>query len=157
VPHVIVRKQEAVIAEGNGLSSGPICVDRQERAILLTADCHIDKEDTKWWQVCPVLPLKNLENPLHNLVKRGKIFQFFHLPAHDSFPESFVDFSIVTTVSADLFALDMRVATLNDIGRRAFYAQFIRWVTRWDLRAMRCPECGMILNPTEALPVRPED
>ena len=129
--------------------------EKDAAAIVLTHDCHIDKRNTRFIEICAVMPLNSIEAQHRNEVKKGKMYQFFHLPALDGLlPESFVDFGFVTNVNRELLKLDQRLTTLNDLGRRAFYVQYIRWITRWELRKMECPSCGTALNPAEDLVVR---
>jgi hypothetical protein len=153
VPHVIIQGMRDIVG-GEVPTPAWDFKDRKEKAILLTRDCHLDRPDTKWCQVCPVLPIKTIEPKNLGNLKKNKLYQYFHLPAVNEFPESFVDFSVVTTVSVDLIKPETRITTLNDDGRRSFYGQYIRWLTRWELRDISCPSCGTSFNPSQSLPVR---
>jgi hypothetical protein len=99
-------------------------------------------------------PLKDLEPSLRGEVKKNRPFQYFYLPPDGELTESFVDFAYPTTVSLSMVSGIPRLMTLSDLGRRALYVQYIRWVTRWEMRKIKCPGCGEDFNASAALPVR---
>ncbi len=59
-----------------------------------------------------------------------------------------------TTLDRSLIDLPKRVATLSTAGRLAFYAQFVRWISRWELTGVTCPQCGLEIAVQDVLPVR---
>lgn len=128
---------------------------RRSKAILLNHDCEIDKPQVKRWLTCPVVPIVRLKLENRERAKRNRIYSMLYLPKHrDVLEESFVDFNQVTTLDAEFIKTARRLTSLSDSGRRALYAQFIRWLTRWELRDLLCPSCGTTFNPAIALPVR---
>jgi hypothetical protein len=63
----------------------------------------------------------------------------------------------LTTVHEDTLKSLNKLATLHVVGRKAMYAQFLRWLSRWVLAEIQCPHCGITFDPS-ALPTRaPED
>ena len=131
---------------------------KRKTAILITNDCEIDKPQLKKWLVCPVLPVTVLRNTNQDLVRRNRIYSMFHLPKHrESLAESFVDFNQITTLQVELVTPAERVTSLSNVGRLGLYAQFVRWLTRWELRELTCPHCGVTSDPLSELTVRAED
>jgi len=128
---------------------------KRQRALLLTHDCEIDKPQTNRWLVCPVVPVVLLAPETRDRARRNRIFSMLHLPAYrDRLPESFVDFNQISTIDRALVSGAARLVSLSDIGRRALYGQFIRWISRWQLRELNCPNCDVAFNPADNLPVR---
>jgi hypothetical protein len=79
----------------------------------------------------------------------------FFLPRYRvSLEDSVAVLNQLTTVHRVMFSDLKRLVTLTTVGRLAFYAQFVRWLTRWELRKMPCPSCNVEFDPTLALPVR---
>ena len=72
----------------------------------------------------------------------------------DTLVESFVDFNHVTTLDAEYVKNAKRLVSLSDVGRRALYVQFVRWLSRWELREIACPNCGSVFDPHIDQPVR---
>jgi hypothetical protein len=133
-----------------------IAMCKRTKAIVLTHDCEIDKKQVTRWQLCPVVPLSRLKPENQDRVKRNRIYSMFYLPRHAdilSF-DSFVDFSQISTVGSEFINDGKRIVSLSDVGRRGLYAQFVRWLTRWELRELTCPNCGVDFNPTTSLSVR---
>lgn len=128
---------------------------KRQRAILITHDCEIDKPQVKRWLVCPVVPIVVLSSGNRDRARRNRVYSMLHLPQYrDVLPESFVDFNQITTLEGDFVKGGKRLVSLSDIGRRALYSQFVRWLTRWELRDIHCPSCNVVFNPAIALPVR---
>ena len=128
---------------------------KRSKAMLLTHDCEVDKSQVTRWLVCPVVPIVRLGKDTRDRARKNRIYSMLYLPKHrDVLEESFVDFNQVTTLNAGVIGAAKRLTSLSDNGRRALYAQFVRWLTRWELRELACPECGMAFNPALGLPVR---
>ena len=128
---------------------------KHSQAIVITHDCEIDKQHVRGVTVCPVTPLSQLTSKSQDLVRRNRVYSRLHLPAfRDVLTESFVDFDQLSTVDKTLAGECERIISLSDTGRQALYAQFVRWLTRWELREVMCPSCGITFNPTVNLPVR---
>jgi len=73
-------------------------------------------------------------------------------------PDSIAFLNQMTVVQKDLLKPATRIATLHTLGRRALYAQFLRWLSRWELVELPCPNCGTIFDPSITQPIRaPED
>jgi hypothetical protein len=122
-------------------------------AILLNQSCDVDKQYPKL-VVLPVLPLGLRNSRDQKLIKTNRIFSALYLSAYrDVLPESFVSFQEPMTVERSLLELAPRVASLSEEGRRALYVQYARWLTRWTLAEISCPDCGTSFNPAKTLPV----
>jgi hypothetical protein len=130
---------------------------RYSRAMLLTHDCEIDKTAIKNWIVCPVLPLSDLPGNIQVEVKKNKVFYMLHLPKHwNILEESALILNHPTTIDKQFVESARRIVSLSDLGRRAFYAQYIRWVSRWQLRDLSCPNCHAVFNAVDSMIVRPD-
>lgn len=128
---------------------------KRTNAIVITHDCEIDKTQVKRWHLCPVVPLSFLKSDAQDLVKRNRIYSRFWLPRYESaLAESFVDFTYISTVGMDFLKTGKRLISLSDLGRQGMYAQFIRWLTRWELKELTCPNCDVTFDPTDSLKVR---
>lgn len=125
------------------------------KGILLTHDCQVDKDAVLRWAICPITPMHKLPKGQHGDTMRNRVFSRFFLPKHGSLTEdSFVDFDNISTIDREIIKAAERRLSLTDDGRRGLYAQFIRFLTRWQLRSLVCPECGAEMNATDSLPVR---
>ncbi len=132
-----------------------IATCKRNKAILINHDCDIDKPQIKKYLVCPVVPSNRLKPTTQDLLKRNRIYSMLHLPKFGNIlTESFVDFNQITTLDAEYLKDTTRVLSLSDLGRRALYVQFIRWLTRWELREIACPDCGATFDPHIDQPVR---
>lgn len=130
---------------------------KRQKAILLSNDCEIDKPHVLRWIVSPVVPILKLGTENRDRVRRNRVYAMFHLPRyHDVLEESFVDFNQATTLNTEIVKAGHRIVSLSDAGRQGLYAQFIRWFTRWELRSMHCPSCGVEFDPSHVMPVRPQ-
>ncbi len=122
--------------------------------MVITPDCEIDKK-IAYWHICPVVPLSKLKGSVQGDVKRNRVYSRFFLPQYqDVLPDSFVDFNHLSTIKADFVQTGRRVLSLSDLGRHGLYAQFVRWLTRWELKNIDCPNCATTFNPLASLPVR---
>jgi hypothetical protein len=125
------------------------------RAILITWDCENEKPKRNWL-VCPVQPLAQLPKSDQTQVKKNKVLSTLYLPEYrDILPDSFVNFNHISTLDRNLVQHGRRTVSLSNLGRAAFYNQFIRWLTRWKLHEITCPNCNTNFDPTLSLPVRP--
>ena len=128
---------------------------KRQCAILINHDCEIEKPQTRRWLACPVMPISRLAPENQDRVRRNRIYAMLYFPRYrEVLQESFVDFSQITTLHGDYVRTGKRLTSLSDTGRRAFYVQFIRWLTRWELRDLSCPSCAVTFNPAISLPVR---
>ncbi len=124
------------------------------RAMLLNQSCDIDKPAYTRFVLVPVIPLSALSSQDQNLVKKNRVIARLFLPAfRDVLPESFVHFSEPMTIDRGVLDAMHRVAALSDRSRRALYVQYTRWVTRWELTEIPCPQCGVLFNPSQTLPI----
>jgi hypothetical protein len=173
VPHLHFQAPlTALLADGEGGYRGsaepvPVSNDRQGQPVLstckramgliLTHDCEIDKDSIKSWIICPIVPISELPSAQRGDAKRNRIYSLLYLPSYRNvLPESIAVLNHLTTINKDLLRQEARLASLSDIGRRSLYMQFTRWISRWELRSIECPGCGLGLNLTQALPVRTE-
>lgn len=128
---------------------------KRSRAILITQDCEIDKPQVVHWMICPVVPASRLRPENVDRLKRNRIYSMLYLPRYaDALGESFVDFTHITTLDAEYVKNAQRIISLSDMGRRGLYVQFLRWLTRWELREIVCPDCGAKFDPHAEQPVR---
>lgn len=133
-----------------------IATCKRAKAILLTHDCEIDKAQVTKWLVCPVVPSSKLRPQNVDQLKRNRIYSMLYLPRFgDTLAESFVDFNHITTLDVSYVKNANRIISLSDIGRRSLYVQFVRWLTRWELREITCPSCGTTFDPHANASVRP--
>ncbi len=142
-----------------------VAVAKRCKALVITHDCEIDKKDkeghllVKRWIICPIVPLQDAGSSAYqDKVRRNRVYSALFLPKYQHIlPDSFAHFGQLTTVHREAITDASRVLSLNDIGRRALYLQFVRWLTRWELADLRCPSCSTELNPASVLPVRGEE
>ena len=128
----------------------PLSVTCQSaRSMIVTSDCEISnpKRAQNRVVICPVRLLSTLSREKQGDAKRGRIAHLFFLPRHgDKLEDSVVYLNHLTTIDIDLILNIPRVVTLHVIGRRALYAQFLRWLSRWELVEVPCPKCGTLFN-----------
>ena len=111
----------------------PALVDHT-RGILLTYDCEIDKPGVKHLTVALVRPLDPLPDDQKELLRQGRSFAYFHLPAAaDGGSESYVDFRRLATLSVEIVQSSKRVASLSEIAWQALLFQFIRFFSRVEV------------------------
>ena len=140
-----------------GKTNQTVALSRVGKAIVLTHDCVLDKPHTEYWQICLLAPLSSLSKDMQGNVRKNRIYRYLHLPAFGGdIPESFVDFGVVTTVAPSFVRSANRLVSLSDFGRQAFYTQYIRWITRWELKQIDCPVCDAQFDVSLALSVRSE-
>jgi hypothetical protein len=124
-------------------------------AILLTHDCEIDKPHVKNWVVNPVVPISEIPGTAHSDLRKNKILNLVHLsPYRDVLPESVIVLGYTTTLAREFIDPSRRIVSLSDTGRHALYGQYIRWLTRWKLSELRCPNCGVEFNAAAGMKVR---
>jgi hypothetical protein len=125
------------------------------RALLLNYDCEIAKPATKRLMICPLVAVSQLPSNDQGNARRNRIAHLFFLPRHrDELEDSVVVLNQITTIHRVLLSDVRRLATLAPLGRLSFYGQFVRWLTRWELRTISCPNCNVEFDPTLSLPVR---
>jgi hypothetical protein len=130
---------------------------KRARALLLSYDCEIDKPAVKNWIVVPIVPLSLIPGASHSEAKKNKIFSLLYLPSYRNIlEESVLVLNHITTLDRDFVRSSTRVLSLSDIGRRALYAQYIRWLTRWQLSEVHCPNCDAFFNASDGMTVRPD-
>jgi hypothetical protein len=130
---------------------------KRARALLLTYDCEIDKPAVRNWIVLPIIPLSFIPGGSHGDAKKNKIFSLLYLPGYRNVLEdSLVVLNHPTTLDREFIQTATRILSLSDIGRRALYAQYIRWLTRWQLNEIHCPNCSAIFNASDGMTVRPD-
>ena len=130
---------------------------KRAKALLLSHDCEIDKPSVKNWIVAPVVPLPVIPGSAHGDIKKNKVFSFLYLPSYrDILEESVVVLNHLTTLDQEFVRGANRILSLSDLGRRALYAQHIRWLTRWQLSEIRCPNCDASFNASAGMIVRPD-
>lgn len=131
---------------------------RRAKAMLLTYDCEIDKPQVRNWIVSPVVPLAEIPGSSHSDVKKNKVFHLLYLPKYRGILEdSVLLLNHMTTLSREFVSTAHRIVSLSDIGRRALYIQHLRWLARWQINDIRCPNCLALFNAADGMTVRPPD
>ncbi|HWE53692.1 MAG TPA: hypothetical protein VG273_28135, partial [Bryobacteraceae bacterium] len=129
----------------------------QKLAVVLTADCELDKSSRKKWIICPIVSLSSVGGVTAD-VKKNRTVRFFFLPrCRELFDDSVAVLDQLTTVDRSFIEAGKRLITLSDIGRFGLYAQYIRWLTRWEFKNVKCPTCGTEFDPTLGMSVRSPD
>lgn len=147
------------LLEPSSRIAGDAAVFKSSMGIVLTNDCQLDKKSTKTVQVCPVVPITQFDAKEFQDTRLNKFLKRFHLPGDQEFDlkESVVDFSVTTTIDKAAAQSASRVCTLSDLGRQGFYAQYIRYLTRWELQSVQCPACEAQFDLSLSMPVRAKD
>jgi len=126
-----------------------------EKALIINYDCEIAKSNVLRLVICPVVPLSRFEHSQQGNIKRNRTAHLFFLPRfRTALDDSVAVLNQLTTVHRVMFSDLNRLVTLTRAGRLAFYGQFVRWLTRWELRTVPCPNCNVEFDPTLALRVR---
>jgi len=141
------------------MPAGEIQVTEIEiRSLLSGTDViarEIAKSNVLRLVICPVVPLSRFEHSQQGNIKRNRTAHLFFLPRfRTALDDSVAVLNQLTTVHRVMFSDLNRLVTLTRAGRLAFYGQFVRWLTRWELRTVPCPNCNVEFDPTLALPVR---
>ena len=128
-------------------------------ALVLNHDCEIaGGKSSKRVVICPIKPLADLESERRGHAKRGRIANLFFLPRYKNrLEDSVANLSQLTTVHTDNLQLVNRIATLDVMGRKALYAQTLRWLSRWVLAELKCPNCETIFDPAGLQTRSPHD
>jgi hypothetical protein len=124
--------------------------------LLLNHDCDIVQEkSSRRLVICPIKPLSELSEDRRGHAKRNRIAHLLFLPRYkDRLEDSVAVLSELTTVHIDRLLPINKLATLNVLGRKAMYAQYLRWMSRWVLAEIQCPHCEAIFDAAVVLPVR---
>jgi len=131
---------------------------RSAAALILNFDCEIDKKWSKRFVVCPITPLTDLPQDQRTNARKNRTAHLFFMPRYKAIlADSVAVLNQQTTINRDLLDPSKRLATLDVEGRLALYAQFVRWLSRWELRELKCPNCNTNFDPAIALPVRSPD
>jgi len=144
-------------SEGTEAGSGPAGLISKSSAVprrgmLLNQSCDVDKQNYHRLVVIPVLSLSVLSSSDQTNVRKNKVFSRLYLPSYrDLLPETFVSFLEPMTVAKSFLVPARRIVSLSEKGRRALYVQYTRWLTRWQLTEIECPNCGAAFNPTDTL------
>lgn len=134
---------------------------RRTRALILSPDCDISNPERAENRVvlCPVRPLSYLNVGKQGHAKRNRIAHLFFLPRYGAaLEDSVAILNQLTTVNTKQLLSVPRVATLHVLGRKALYAQLLRWSSRWILGEVQCPQCEVPFDPSLRMTTRaPED
>jgi hypothetical protein len=158
-PHTYVDQLPPTSSEGEEI---PLLVKcRQTRALVLSPDCEISNPDRSENRavVCPVRLLSDLTPGRQGDARRHRIAHLFFLPRRGAeLQDSVAILNHLTTVNMQLLLSASKIATLHVLGRKALYAQLLRWSSRWVLGEVSCPQCETRFDPSLVLPTRaPED
>lgn len=100
-------------AEGSELV---LAYGRREEAIILSQSCDI--QNREFIIVAPILSLDLVDDPKRKQdIRDQKIFYRFYLPVSDFFQESFVDFTLLSSINKNFISIDERVVSLTDYWR----------------------------------------
>jgi len=125
------------------------------KALIINYDCEIAKSTVLRLVICPVVSLSGFAPSERGNIKRNRTAHLFFLPRfRAALDDSVAVLNQLTTVHRVMFSDLNRLATLTKVGRLAFYGAFVRWLTRWELKNVPCPNCNMEFDPTLALPIR---
>jgi len=155
-PHLRIATQ-ADILDADGLIefTGK---GRPNLGLIMNFDCEIDKPWSETVVVCPILPLNEISPNQRTNARKNRIAHLFFMPRYKAVLEDSVAvLNQQTTLDRTLIDLSKRVATLDKTGRFAFYAQFVRWISRWELTELTCPRCGVEFEVENVLPTRNPD
>lgn len=154
-PHLHITEAGAVGEDG---SITLVTRGRAAPALILNFDCEIDKPWSQRFVVCPIVPLEELPSNQRANAKHNRTAHLLFMPRHKAIlVDSVAVLNQQTTIDRMLIDPSMRLATLDVQGRLALYAQFVRWLSRWELTELTCPRCGADFDPTTALPIRQPD
>jgi hypothetical protein len=155
LPHLHVNSTAEIDGEGQMEFTAK---GRPAPALILNFDCEIDKQWSKRFVVCPIIPLSELPDNQRTNAKNNRTAHLFFMPRHrELLPDSVAVLNQQTTYDRTLLDPSKRLATLDVQARMALYTQFVRWLSRWELTELTCPRCGSEFDPTIALPVRRPD
>jgi len=128
-------------AKGKQLPGGPFHFEKGEeasafcqvtRAIVINHDCDIENEPDHRL-IALVRPLSPVPEESKEIIRKNQIFNYFYLPAEDGFPEAYVDFRRITSLSAAFLVAGSRLTSLTEEAVRQLQFQFFRFVTRRDM------------------------
>lgn len=120
-------------SEQNNFEEQMIVNSRLTNIILLSQSCDVQRRETI--MIAPVYSIEFLKTKLESLgtlraeqidnkinaLKNSRFEQqphyFFYLPGANDFPESYIDFNSVLSVSIDNIDINDRILSLNDKGR----------------------------------------
>jgi hypothetical protein len=105
-------------------------------AMILSQSCDLDFR--KHVQIAPVRPSTKIQNQetLENL-RQGEIGYYYFLPATDNFPESFADFTHITSIDASYLRIDqvkVRLSTRGNADFMNFLSDYFAKPFGWNRR-----------------------
>jgi hypothetical protein len=106
------------------------------RAVVLNYDCDLQNEEDHCL-VAIVRPLAGVNDEDRQTVRDNRNYNYFFLPEDQAFglAEGYVDFRQVSCLDPDLLLkIGTKKASLTPEGVKSLQAQFIRFLTRRDLR-----------------------
>lgn len=111
-------------------------------AVVLNHDCDFDKPGDHPKQIAMVRRLERPED--HPEIIEGRQIRAFYLPRNDepSFPDSFVDFRHITTVTDLVLDGAVRLLSLSEDMRLAFRAAIARYFSREQERPLGIEAAG---------------
>jgi hypothetical protein len=154
-PHAWIDSNSGTLPTKNQeVPISTIC--RGAPALLLNHDCEIAHgKSSQRVVICPVKPLSEIAKDLQGHAKKNRIANLFFLPRYkERLGDSVAVLNQLTTVHVDALRSIERLATLDILGRKALYAQTLRWLSRWVLAEVQCPHCEIMFDPSRTLPTR---
>jgi hypothetical protein len=154
-PHLRINEAlDAEVGERVEISA----TGRASLGVVINYDCEIDKPWSETLIVCPIIPLEQIGINQRTNAKANRLAHLFFMHRYQElWPDSVAVLNQQTTFDKKLIDPAKRLATLTVEGRQAFYGQFVRWLSRWELRELTCPNCGVEFDPTISLPIRNPD
>lgn len=113
-----------------------MAVCKKRRVMLVSRSCDVDKNSRKHFLVAPVVAFAELhpdqqkDEKLRDL-RANEVFHWFYLPARDSLPESYADFSQMLPLHRSFFSEEVLknnlVARLSALGTSVLQISFSKF------------------------------
>jgi hypothetical protein len=87
----LIKAEDGSVTPSAEPSEAAVSETRHQLALILTPDCEIDKQKTRFWHICPIHPLAEVNRIDQGNIRKNKILNYLFLPAYKTMPDSFVD------------------------------------------------------------------
>lgn len=114
-----VRAESNSLFQGDILVEIPVCfIDEDGDTVqgidpiaMISNTCDMQPDRKEFVIASPIIPITDFEEHLRSIgetgtdtkltdIRRNRIFSYFYLPQYEGFPESFIDFSRMVTISS---------------------------------------------------------
>lgn len=93
-----------------------LAVGKRETAIVLSQTCDI--QNREFVIIAPISSLDVIDNAKRReSIRKQKTFHRFYLPKSEFFEESFIDFSLLSSIKKDFLKIEDRLISLTDYWR----------------------------------------